>query len=300
MFFLSQKKKRRRCEQTTDISNLKYIWAHRPSIKGTKLLFIVIKAIIIIIKNHYSDVCQITWVNWWFSQITMIATFSYKTHMQSFDLKQTRKIQCFGFLIRPFLKKALAACVAEPNFATSLEVHYLAWFILRLYVYMSWRESPGVLCLQTCVWLPHQSHPEAEASRLKATARKVFIGGRVICWPHSTWGRHHRTVPSRIPGLTHYCGRWRHSLCTCSSPAGARKGFCRHSLCTCSSPAGAHRCCPHRSLCTGSSAAGACRSRLRQGLCACSSAAGARRTYPAVIVGALVIWAIYTQGQAWS
>ena len=47
---------------TTDISNLKYIWAHRPSIKGTKLLFIVIKAIIIIrLSNpHWQNttVCQ--------------------------------------------------------------------------------------------------------------------------------------------------------------------------------------------------------------------------------------------------
>jgi len=48
VFFLS-KKKSKRCEHKPPIiSNLKYaIWAHRPSIKGTKLLFIVIKAIII-------------------------------------------------------------------------------------------------------------------------------------------------------------------------------------------------------------------------------------------------------------
>jgi len=39
------------------ISNLKYkIWAHRPSIKGTKPLFIVIKAIIIIL--HMSCTCR--------------------------------------------------------------------------------------------------------------------------------------------------------------------------------------------------------------------------------------------------
>ena len=55
MFFL-QKKKSRRCERKLPIiSNLKYkIWAHRPSIKGTKSLFIVIKAIIIIS-------CLLTW-----------------------------------------------------------------------------------------------------------------------------------------------------------------------------------------------------------------------------------------------
>ena len=51
-YFLS-KKKSKRCERKTPIiSNLKYkIWAHRLSIKGTKPLFTVMKAIINILKN---------------------------------------------------------------------------------------------------------------------------------------------------------------------------------------------------------------------------------------------------------
>ena len=50
-YFFLPKKKSKRCERKPPIiSNLKYkIWAHRPSIKGTKPLFIVIKAIILII-----------------------------------------------------------------------------------------------------------------------------------------------------------------------------------------------------------------------------------------------------------
>ena len=56
MFFLS-KKKSKRCERKPPIiSNLKYkIWAYRPSIKGTKPLFIVIKVIIIIKQMRSRD-----------------------------------------------------------------------------------------------------------------------------------------------------------------------------------------------------------------------------------------------------
>ena len=45
------KKESQTHERNTDISNQKRIWALRPSIKGTQLLFIVIKAIIIIVWN---------------------------------------------------------------------------------------------------------------------------------------------------------------------------------------------------------------------------------------------------------
>ena len=48
--FVLPKKKNKRCKRKPPIiSNIKHkIWAHRPSIKGTKPLFVVIKAIIII------------------------------------------------------------------------------------------------------------------------------------------------------------------------------------------------------------------------------------------------------------
>jgi len=49
IFFLPKKKSKRCGRKSLIISNQKYkIWAHRPSIKGTKPLFIVIKTIIII------------------------------------------------------------------------------------------------------------------------------------------------------------------------------------------------------------------------------------------------------------
>jgi len=48
-------------------------------------------------------------------------------------------------------------------------------------------------------------------------------------------------------------GRYRRSLCTCSSVAGARRCYYHHSLCTCSSPAGARKCRCRHSPCTGSS-----------------------------------------------
>jgi len=56
-FFLPKKKSKRCGRKPPIILNLKYkIWAHRPSIKGTKPLFMVIKAIIIIeTKEFWSD-----------------------------------------------------------------------------------------------------------------------------------------------------------------------------------------------------------------------------------------------------
>jgi len=53
--YFSDKEKQKMWTQTTD--NLKYkIWAHRPSIKGTDPLFIVIKTIIIIITDFKSGI----------------------------------------------------------------------------------------------------------------------------------------------------------------------------------------------------------------------------------------------------
>ena len=50
IYFLSHTRKEEDVSKTTYISNLKWIWAHRPSIKGTRLFLIVIKAIIVIIR----------------------------------------------------------------------------------------------------------------------------------------------------------------------------------------------------------------------------------------------------------